>query len=156
MGLGPDGKIYVSSYYASQFLSTIHNPDVKGVKCDFRPRDFKLEPNNRNIGYGIPDFPHYRVPKNTFNCVTLSNSEIESTQSESLQIYPNPVVHRLYIKSTHNLDGKNAVIYNNTGERVNKNIISGNSINVENLSPGLYYLQITLDEKVFSNPFLKY
>ena len=70
-------------------------------------------------------------------------------QIEDFNIYPNPVKDgRISISTKNSLD-KNVVIYSILGSVVyNKAVKTNETINVENLSTGLYLVQVEEDEKV--------
>ncbi|MCB9233428.1 MAG: gliding motility-associated C-terminal domain-containing protein [Bacteroidia bacterium] len=64
--LGPDGKIYVVHYDqdnhdAQTKLGVIHNPNEKGLACNFVPYDIDLFPVEK--GLGLPNFPNFRLGK---------------------------------------------------------------------------------------------
>lgn len=64
MQLGPDGKIYVvdldltdSTYVGALHLGVIHDPDAKGLLCNYTPEQFYLSGREHTIG--IPYFPDF-------------------------------------------------------------------------------------------------
>ena len=68
---------------------------------------------------------------------------------DDLNIYPNPARNGKISISTKNSLDKNVVIYSILGSVVyNKTIRSNEVINVQNLSTGLYLVQVEEDEKV--------
>ncbi|MFI5173054.1 MAG: T9SS type A sorting domain-containing protein [Chitinophagales bacterium] len=78
---------------------------------------------------------------------------------ESLLIFPNPVAETLNIKitTTENIEG-NLEIFNSTGELIFHQKISepAISINLKNvIPPGVYFISIVGEEKVFSSGFIK-
>jgi len=153
--LGPDNKIYSSSYRSSVFLSTIHNPDLIGLDSDFRQHDFELAEENKNASNSIPEFPHYRNTSDSLNCDVLNSIAVDHINPNNIQVYPNPTYNNLDIISTENLIESDLIIYNDRGEMVLKNTYNGNSINVEDLNAGIYYLSIKTNEKTSLIPFIK-
>ncbi|UMB59367.1 T9SS type A sorting domain-containing protein [Lutibacter sp. A80] len=70
-------------------------------------------------------------------------------QIEGFNIYPNPVKDGRISISTKNSLNKNVVIYSILGSVVyNKAVKANELINVENLSTGLYLVQVEEDDKV--------
>ncbi|MCB9233430.1 MAG: gliding motility-associated C-terminal domain-containing protein [Bacteroidia bacterium] len=64
--LGPNNKIYVVHYDqdnhdAQTKLGVIHNPNEKGLACNFVPYDIDLFPVEK--GLGLPNFPNFRLGK---------------------------------------------------------------------------------------------
>ncbi|MFH2143658.1 MAG: T9SS type A sorting domain-containing protein, partial [Bacteroidota bacterium] len=77
--------------------------------------------------------------------------ELEDSKT-GLNVYPNPTYDILYI----NTDNKEAVytIYNNTGQLIQSDKFN-NSINVSNLSTGIYLLNIQTKENTYNIKFIK-
>lgn len=65
-------------------------------------------------------------------------------QTNSFQVYPNPVDDVLNVVCTENVEGAEMVVYNTMGQIVVRQTVSSdfNSLNVSSLKPGLYILQI--------------
>lgn len=82
--IGPDGKIY-ALYRRNHYV--IHNPDKKGVACDFEgPKAF-----DRNVYFDAPLYPNYRMgPLKGSSCDTLISSNQDQYNKSSLKVYPNP------------------------------------------------------------------
>ncbi|UMB52852.1 T9SS type A sorting domain-containing protein [Lutibacter sp. A64] len=91
----------------------------------------------------IPSKP---TPKAPYSSKSLS---VVKDQIEDFNIYPNPVKDgRISISTKNSLD-KNVVIYSILGSVVyNKAVKTNETINVENLSTGLYLVQVEEDKKV--------
>jgi len=63
MLLGPDGKIYLTSYFR-QYLSIIRYPNRKGLACQYEPASFPLP---REALLGLPTFPaSYYAPQRPY------------------------------------------------------------------------------------------
>lgn len=65
-------------------------------------------------------------------------------QTNSFQVYPNPVDDVLNVVCTENVEGAEMVVYNTMGQIVVRQTVSNdfNYLNVSSLKPGLYILQI--------------
>jgi gliding motility-associated-like protein len=49
MQVGPDGKIYISSFYGTHYLHIINRPNLKGTACRFTPNGLDLDPLNTGL-----------------------------------------------------------------------------------------------------------
>jgi len=97
---------------------------------------------NKPIGWTI-------APPTQGNPTSQKSLSITKDQIEYLNIYPNPVRNGKISISTKNSLDKNVVIYSILGSVVyNKTVRSNEVINVQNLSTGLYLVQVEEDEKV--------
>jgi hypothetical protein len=82
---------------------------------------------------------------------TLSTERIEENY---INIYPNPVVDRLFIEGAEQLN-TNYTIYSANGSLVLQGNVNGNSIDVSNLESGFYLIQIFQDGKFMQTKFTK-
>jgi hypothetical protein len=151
---GPDGKIYVGNWNGlGHAMSYIENPNVKGAGCNFCPKCLQF-----GIPSGVnnpPCMPNYELGKDSallVGCTPVSSGEIREVSDEMLVVYPNPASSKLEvryeIRDVSALeDRRNASIemYNAIGQRVYSSpishLISPISIDVSNLSKGVYYLR---------------
>ncbi|MBK6331648.1 MAG: T9SS type A sorting domain-containing protein [Bacteroidetes bacterium] len=145
--LGPDDKLYNGNFAGlSKQMSVINNPDIKGAGCNFCPRCFRLD---SVFYYGAittpPCMPNYSLGAQV--CWPLESSEIEDKRLETLEVYPNP--SSTYIDVNYEIrDKRNATIelFTALGQRVYTSPISHLkspfSIDVSNLSTGIYYLRV--------------
>jgi len=85
-------------------------------------------------------------------CSTPQNVFEFEKNKTGLNVYPNPTYDILYI----NTDNKEAVytIYNNTGQLIQSDKFN-NSINVSNLSAGIYLLKLKTKENTYNIKFIK-
>ncbi|MBK6545240.1 MAG: hypothetical protein IPG12_08215 [Saprospiraceae bacterium] len=79
MALGPDCRIYISTYGGNRYLHVITEPNKKGKECQLINRGLKLPTRNSFV---TPNFPHYRVDE-PYPCdSTISiplNTDIENS-----------------------------------------------------------------------------
>jgi hypothetical protein len=83
--------------------------------------------------------------------------ETKHTVQEELNVFPNPVKHRLFIEGKTNI--QNIRIYNLLGELVYSESeihTSNKQINVETLKSGIYILQIESESGFFQYKFVKH
>lgn len=96
----------------------------------------------------------------TYN-FTVANSTVgleEADFNSSVSLYPNPVSKQLFIETT-GLANASWSVYNQQGKLVssgnlNSNHLSKSSLNVENLSEGIYFIQFEKGVKISSKKFV--
>lgn len=69
--LGPDCNIYICSADATQVIHTIHEPDKKGLACDFRQDDIKLP--WWNARWSFPNYPNFRIDEDQLCDPTITS-----------------------------------------------------------------------------------
>lgn len=93
MGLGPDGRIYISpSSAGTRMMSVMHFPEKGGESCDVRQHSLLMP---TGFHRGIPNFPNYRLgPLDNSYCDTLgldnfpiSKFRYEVDSSDHLSVY---------------------------------------------------------------------
>ncbi len=156
MRLGPNGKIYSSSYHASRFMSTIHKPNLKGLECEFNQHDLMVEEGNYFTNNIVPEFPHYRSVVDSIDCNSLNVSIGDiGNELEIFEIYPNPVSEHLKIESNANINGSEITIYNSIGRVVMEFIYDQDLLSVKELDSGIYYIKIEINGRSMSRQFVK-
>lgn len=83
---------------------------------------------------------------------TLSIDDV-SLNENSAKLYPNPVMNKLFIKSTEKVES--ITIYNIRGQLVKQTNTINKGIEVSNLSNGLYMIQIKTKNNTINKKFLK-
>jgi hypothetical protein len=151
---GPDGKIYVGNWNGlGHALSYIENPNIKGAGCNFCAKCLQFGSVFAN---DPPCMPNYELGKDSALLVGCTPIGLPSPPKEEvgeLVVYPNPATSKLVvryeIRDVSALEDKrNASIemYNAIGQRVYSSpiyhLISPISIDVSNLSIGVYYLRV--------------
>jgi Leucine-rich repeat (LRR) protein len=110
-------------------------------------------------------FPDLSLYTDTLDVVVHQTTGIEIAESERLLLYPNPVLERLHVIIPSELNGAgtyNIQIMNSLGQVMlqHKNISSADQdailLNVSNLQPGAYFILITDNKKLYSQPFVKH
>ena len=92
------------------------------------------------------------TPINTV-CPVLAN--LNFSLSDGFKIYPNPTQSLLNIEPIENDDVTKISISDMTGKIVIEQTDNLASVNVENLSNGMYIIQISTDQKTFQGKFIK-
>lgn len=101
---------------------------------------------------GVTSFSPFAVfDENT--AVSVDDVDVNTT----VAVYPNPVVNTLNISLTENTEVLNASIFNVAGQQVYNTNISGNntSIDVSNLTNGMYYIQLKGEHTNATQKFIK-
>lgn len=159
--LAPDGKIYYSQAYISssvlsypyadsmrnsinENLGVIHNPDIVGPGCDFRPFSFYL--GGKRTYYGLPNNPKYDLgPLVGSICDSLTLGIAEQKVELVYSLYPNPCVKAFTLFCNASLQQPVEVfVFDQLGrELLSKTInTSISAFDVESFSDGPYYLKI--------------
>ncbi|MBK8451043.1 MAG: hypothetical protein IPL42_13890 [Saprospiraceae bacterium] len=106
MALGPDCRIYISTYGGNRYLHVIVEPNKKGKECNLINRGLRLPTRNSFV---TPNFPHYRVD-DLYPCdstITIPlNTAVENEykfKEADIMIYPNPASSTLFL---HDIKGK--------------------------------------------------
>jgi len=79
----------------------------------------------------------------SFNTV-LGVNDVNASESKKTVLYPNPAKETVSIKNIDKI--KSIDIYESAGRKVRSVKPEGESINVRDLKPGIYYLEITLKD----------
>ena len=97
-------------------------------------------------------FADGEVEDYTVNITSVAR-EIESSETLSISVYPNPVNGDiLYISPIENATYK---VLNMVGQEIAKGNITNNEITVANISAGTYLLEVTTNEKSVVKRFIK-
>jgi hypothetical protein len=72
-----------------------------------------------------------------------------------VSIYPNPVEAELTIKTSANVINKIATVFDINGKRILSQKLDSNTINVSNLTSGIYFLRLESEGKIIKRKFIK-
>ena len=76
-----------------------------------------------------------------------SIEELENNQS--IVFFPNPFTNEIYVKAEGDIKNKTYLIYNTSGQVIQKGILNGNKINCADFSKGLYFIKIEGSPQAF-------
>lgn len=121
-----------------------------------------------DIGYALVSSLSYRPSDNHLLIGTHGNGMFEtiitdvlSTKdvndiSREITLFPNPVEKRIHLKHPfgHQKDSPFSIV-NLSGQTIIEGKFSDNNVDVSQLSPGMYFLQIKIDNKVGTKKFVK-
>jgi len=114
-----------------------------------------LQSNNKIIVAGTT----YDGINNNFALTRLNNNVLSvadiSENQTNLVIHPNPVKNLLNIKLNREISIIDYTIYNLVGQVIYKKSETTPQINIENLTKGIYIIQINTSEGIFSKKFIK-
>jgi hypothetical protein len=88
--------------------------------------------------------PAYKAANQWKDFYYIATTAIEPIEASNFKIYPNPVKNELFIEGGElNLEKETASIYNLQGQEIiNRRLEGATTINVSQLTPGVYLLKI--------------
>ena len=86
------------------------------------------------------------------NPPALINEEFDR---QNVLLYPNPTKNTINLLSKNNKIISEITIYNSIGQITNRKYGNSTAINVENLSNGLYFMEIKTENKIYKTKFVK-
>jgi hypothetical protein len=143
--LAPNGKIYISTLYQTNYLNTIHNPDEKGLACNFKQRDVVFNPK---VGWALPNLVHFNTGKLVGSPCDSIISTVQSVNEKppTLEISPNPASDyvRIHYSGTGKLFGAVLEITNSVGKVVKAMAFDTGqqTINTDDLDSGVYIVTL--------------
>lgn len=152
--LGPDGKIYLSTYNATYVIHTINDPDSSGLNCNFYQHNLSLPGPPSNCGnVTLPNFPNYRLGRLVGSpCDTLTSApHVNPPHKGGLGIVPNPNNGNFIINYSlpQNTSGI-LQIFDVMGKQVYKQVLPHWSImqrlSLTTLPAGMYVAKVTSGE----------
>jgi hypothetical protein len=87
--IGPDGKIYMTSWGSTRYLHIINDPDQPDTACNFVQHQLKLINKHAST---LPEFPNYRLGALTGSpCDTITSAAGPWPSADiDFQVFPNP------------------------------------------------------------------
>jgi len=97
---------------------------------------------------------------NTLGCVSQSPTTLtvfvspctgidELDNNQSIIFYPNPFTNAIYVKAEGDIKNKTFIIYNTSGQVIQKGVLNGNKINCSDFSKGLYFIKLEGSTQTF-------
>jgi len=93
--------------------------------------------------------------------ITVNTKTVEELENQ-IKIYPNPVSDILTLEFNYNLTLNNIELrmFNLSGQEVNHQSLpsetTNTTISTEHLSSGVYFIQVTVDEKQYNQKVIKF
>ncbi|MBK6640354.1 MAG: T9SS type A sorting domain-containing protein [Bacteroidetes bacterium] len=159
--LGPDEKIYVTSYDQSYSLHVINSPNTAGLGCDFVQRGFHLLDGTSWFS-GAPNIPNYSLGSSSgSDCDTLTSVLFMQPTVFSYSIYPNPCYYSSQLSISGATEKAEIFFYNTLGQVLYKTTAfpSNNFIHtqlpVRDLVAGIYLVKVSMGEKEIAQKLVK-
>lgn len=143
--LAPDGKIYIASTNSVDKLGVIHNPDAKGLACDFRQHDLQLP---GKVYIGLPNMPHFRTPRKDVVCTDIITTSDVNQKVNTVYVYPNPSKGMLTIESFIIHNQAQWQLYDAQGRLVYTTVLSAyrQQVTLPNFLPqGIYFWKLVVE-----------
>jgi Secretion system C-terminal sorting domain len=150
IGIGPDGRMYVSSRLSGFAWQVINYPDKKGDSCGFcirceRPTS-SVDVHIINGGFvkynfmeGLPNIPNFNLDGSNPNCWPLGLVEA-LVQDIAMQILPNPAMETFIVDK---VSANNIQLLNMLGQVMQVQTVTNNkaTFNVGAYARGVYFVK---------------
>jgi len=159
-GSEPDGSSSTKSFNMcldpACYTFTIHDSYGDGICCSYGNGSYRLV--NDSDGTVLASGGSFQSSESTNFCLNNNGfatfSGTKHKNMEDLSICPNPVEDVLNVK-IKDAKMENYVIYNVTGQTVAKGKLTGNTISVRKLIPGVYTILFSSSKKTIKTKFVK-
>jgi hypothetical protein len=140
-------------YYDVQFGSNISVPNNYWCATDSIIITSKILDGYDNISLGLVTF----MPIDTIGCYLISGISNGEIENSSLQIFPNPANDNLTVRLFNDKPAGEIRIYNLLGQQYRALTISGDhtTIDVSDLSKGIYIMYLATDKNIYRQKFIK-
>ena len=159
--LGPDGKIYVTSYDGVYSIHVINEPDSGGLASNFVQRGFELVDGSSWWG-GTPNIPNYSLgPLQGSECDTLTAISNQPQSVLTYGLYPNPCFNSAQLSISGATDKAEIFLYNIFGQLLYKitafpsNNFIHTQLPVRDLVAGIYLVKVSMGEKEIAQKLVK-
>ncbi len=148
---GPDCKIYSITKLGIEYYNVIHNPNVRGLGCNYEQGGVKLDYPDGRSNY---NWPNYRLGTPWENwCDSLSLTVDQWPDKQQLTIQPNPAADYLRISLRYpagtDLQVAMLDIY---GRQVMQGILQNQDrfleFSTQQLPPGIYFCTLWMDGRL--------
>lgn len=143
--LAPDTRIYLFGSNANNIPGYIECPNNNGFNTGITMSGLSL--NGRSSGDFFTNIPANYLYKTTNQC-NVSVEEIEKNQ-QKLTISPNPAKNEIKILSSTMMKINDVKIFSSTGRlMIHKSKVTDSTIDISNLSSGVYFVHSMLKDEV--------
>lgn len=163
--LAPDGRIYIaispnnsalvqSTDSTILHLSAIEYPDSNGISCNFNYNNRSIAP--RRTYLGLPNFVNYNLGQlENVNCDSILATDIHEVDNIQLKVFPNPSKGIIKILIPDDSDSKYTIsLMKITGDIVLTQF-NKNEIDISELAAGIYFLELTTQDRVYKAKVVK-
>lgn len=141
--------VSISAFCSSQSLiQTVNSGSIIATNSSVSVGEIIIIPTQNQSNSGILGI---------LTQVNQQNLEVSQLElSNDIVVYPNPTVAKIYFKTSEDLSNEIISIFNNAGQLVTKSkITSDNSLNLNDLSAGIYLIQFE-NKKINSFKIIKH
>ncbi|MCG8389792.1 MAG: T9SS type A sorting domain-containing protein [Cytophagales bacterium] len=158
MEIAINGKVYLGGgsypFPENNALGVIHNPNAKGVDCDFQRVTFPLGPFQR-FSFGLPN-----SIQSTFDNITSNrNPNVPCNDNTLYVLYPNPASDVMTLEVPERCFGPYKLsIYSSLGQRICRHAVDRQvfgPIDVKNFKSGLYFAVLEFADARIVKQFVK-
>jgi hypothetical protein len=145
----------VYTYDNTALMSNFAHPFKDKTGLDYFSEDFPyVNKVLTTTDFYSPNNPGLRTTYNYNNSITLGIEKKELT-SNNILVFPNPVQDFLNIETTLNTEIEKVIVTDISGKTILEQNQKTNQVNVQNLSKGIYLLQVLSGDKKWQSKFLK-
>ena len=158
--LAPDGKIYITSWVTTNSLHVIHEPNMPGLACNLEQRGIQFPAGDIPAwnGPSVPNIPWYGPEPDNSPCDSLISNTLHLSLELDITLSPNPVTDILLIGTNHATLIDSYLIYDLHGRKISSGSlpsVSRQSIDVLDLTAGVYFLELRSQDKRTVRKFVK-
>jgi len=150
---GPDGKIYIITSHDNNVMHVIQNPDSLGMACHVEQHAITLPALS---SYVMPTFANYKLGALDPPCASGVGT-VNASSSKEVSLWPNPAKDILHLNVSASIES--VAIFDATGKaasRFTQTSLDGQmTVDIQHLPPGLYYLSLRIEGKVWGGKFVK-
>jgi hypothetical protein len=108
-----------------------------------------------NFGSYCTTLTGYRINGKQTGSITLSLPEHEGDHFNILKIYPNPAGDIIYLENIPTGNSTEYSVYSSTGQKMKQGRLTGNKIEIQDLSKGLHFIRILGEAGFVTGRFVK-
>ena len=144
--------LFMKHYYLSAFLLVAAFGNAQSVVQSVNSGSLITSSSSVSIGeIVINPFNQNQSSSGLIGILSQVNQQLEVPQfelSDNVVVYPNPTESSILFKSMESLNNEKVAIYNTNGQLITeKTILSDNSVDLSNLSTGIYLIQLSSEPK---------
>ncbi len=143
MYLGPDCRVYVGPGSTTFYIHTIHQPNEKGLDCQFEINAIRAP---TRLEFDLPNIPMYRFNGQCDGSIgwgIVGANEPEGIHDD-IRVFPNPVIENAMIRLPASQEGSTLLVLDMFGRVLQRiecsEIQTEVSISTDGMPPGVYFL----------------
>jgi len=145
MYLGPDCRVYVGPGSTTFYIHTIHQPNEKGLDCQFEINAIRAP---TRLEFDLPNIPMYRFNgqcDGNIDWGIVGTNELEGIRDD-IRVFPNPFHEAIYIRTEPLSAPGTFLLFSSIGNVIRRQEFSG-SIEIEtgSLPAGIYFWSLEME-----------